>query len=440
MAEVTTVTLAFALAVLLIASGFFSIAETAMMASNRYRLKHRAQRGNRGAKLALALLAQTDKLLGVILLGNNLINAAAATLTAVLAARLFGEGKLVLAGGTVVITFLILVFSEITPKVIGAAHADRIAPVAAFVFTPLLKPPFVWVVAFVNIFVQGLLKLLHIKSTSESGTTLTQEELRSLVLEGSQYFRGKHKTMLANLMDLEAITVEDVMTPRNRIHTLDLAEKPALLRQQLATSYHSRLPVHEGSLENLVGVLPLKAVVGLMLGSSEITAEKLRPLLRPSYFIPAGTPLLTQLTQFQNDRQRLGLVVDEYGELLGLVTIEDIVEEIIGEFTTQAPGGQEIFRREPDGNVVVSGMALLRTLNRRLGTQFPVDGPKTLNGLILEHLGDIPEAGAAFRLEGQMMEILQTQDRAIKVVKLKPPVGRAGSPLQTKVERASSAG
>jgi Mg2+/Co2+ transporter CorB len=241
-------------------------------------------------------------------------------------------------------------------------------------------------------------------------------------------------------MDLEAITVDDVMTPRNRIHALDLEEKPTLLRQQLATSYHSRVPVYEGSIDKLVGVLPLKSVVNLQLSSGEVTAERLRPLLRPPYFIPAGTPLLTQLTQFQSDRQRLGLVVDEYGELLGLVTIEDIVEEIIGEFTTQAPGGQEIFRREPDGSVIASGMALLRTLNRRLGTQFPLDGPKTLNGLILEHLGDIPEAGATFPLQGQMVEILQTQDRAVKVVKLLPPVGRGAAPLQTPVERASSAG
>ena len=410
-----------------------------MMAVNRYRLKHRAQRGHKGAKLATALLAQTDRLLGVILFGNNLLNAGAATLAGVITARLIGTGELALAVSTAVVTFLILVFSEITPKVIGATHADRIAPFVSYVLTPLLRglTPVVW---FVNLFVRALLTLLRIKEAPDTGSQLTQEELRSLVLEGSQYFRGKHKTMLANLMDLEAITVDDVMTPRNRMHTLDLAEKPALLRQQLATSYHSRLPVYEGSLDNLIGVLPLKAVVSLQLSSSEITAERLRPLLRPSYFIPAGTPLLTQLTQFQNDRQRLGLVVDEYGELLGLVTIEDIVEEIIGEFTTQAPGGQEIFRREADGSVVVSGMALLRTLNRRLGTQFPLDGPKTLNGLILEHLGDIPEAGAAFRLEAQMMEILQTQDRAIKVVKLLPPVGRGTSPLQTQVERASSAG
>ena len=438
MADVTTETLAITLAVLLVLSGFFSIAETAMMACNRYRLKHRAQRGNRGARLALALLAQTDRLLGVILFGNNLINAGAATLAGVITGRMLGEGELALATGTVAVTFLILVFSEITPKVIGATHADRIAPMVAFVLTPLLRvlQPVVW---FVNLFVQALLRILRIQPAPEGATQLTQEELRSLVLEGSQYFRGKHKTMLANLMDLEAITVEDVMTPRNRIHALDFAEKPALLRHQLATSYHSRVPVYEDSLDNIIGVLPLKAVVHLQMQVDEVVdTDRLRPLLRPPYFIPAGTPLLTQLTHFQTDRQRLGLVVDEYGELQGLVTIEDIVEEIIGEFTTQAPGGSEIYRRDSDGSVVVAGMSQLRTLNRRLGTQFPLDGPKTLNGLVVEHLGDIPDAGLTFRLEGQLLEILQTQDRAVKVVKLLAPVGRSTPPLQTPTERASS--
>jgi Mg2+/Co2+ transporter CorB len=435
--EFSLSTLAFTLAVLLVTSAFFSVAETAMMAANRYRLKHRAQHGDRGAKLALALLAQTDRLLGVILFGNNLLNAGAATLAGVMTGRLLGEGELALAASTVVVTFLILVLSEITPKVIGATHADRIAPVIAFVLAPLLRAlaPVIW---FVNLFVQGLLKLLRIKAAPDTGAALTQEELRSLVLEGSQYFRGKHKTMLANLMDLEAITVDDVMTPRNRIHALDLADKPALLRQQLATSFHSRVPVFEGSLDNLVGILPLKTLVNLQLHAAEITAERLRPLLRAPYFIPAGTPLLTQLTHFQNDRQRLGLVVDEYGELQGLVTIEDIVEEIIGDFTTQAPGAADAYRREPDGSVIVAGMSLLRTLNRRLGTEFPLDGPKTLNGLILEHLGEIPDAGLSFPLEGQLLEILQTQDRAVKVVKLLPPVGGAAAPLQTPVERASS--
>jgi Mg2+/Co2+ transporter CorB len=437
MDEIPLSTFGIALVVLLLLSAFFSLAETAMMASNRHRLKHRAQHGERGSRLAQTLLGQMDKLLGVILLGNTLVAAAAATITAEITKRLFGEGEFALALGTIAISFAILVFSEITPKVIGAAHADRIAPLVSFALSPLLKAatPIVW---FVNLFVQGLLKLMRIRPASDHNAQLTQEELRSLVLEGSQYFRGKHRTMLANLMDLEAITVDDVMTPRNRIHALDLAEKPALLRQQLATSYHSRVPVYEETLDNIVGVLPLKSVVHLQQQAGEVDAERLRPLMRPPYFIPAGTPLLTQLTHFQNDRQRLGLVVDEYGELQGLVTIEDIVEEIIGEFTTQAPGGNETYRREADGSVVVAGMAQLRTLNRRLGTQFPLDGPKTMNGLIIEHLGDIPEAGVTFRLDGQQIEVLQTQDRAVKVVKLLAPVGRGVPPLQTPVERASS--
>jgi Mg2+/Co2+ transporter CorB len=295
--------------------------------------------------------------------------------------------------------------------------------------------PVVW---FVNLFVQALLKLFRFRPAAQSSTVLTQEELRSLVLEGSQYFRGKHKTMLANLMDLEAISVDDVMTPRSQIHALDITGKTALLRQQLATSYHSRLPVYEGTLDDIVGVLPVKGVVGACI-FGEIDEDRLREIMRPPYFVPAGTPLLTQLQQFQADRQRMGLVVDEYGELQGLVTIEDIVEEIIGEFTTQAPGGSDTFRRETDGSIVVDGMTLLRVLNRRLGTQFPLDGPKTLNGLIVEYLGEIPDSGISFRLAGQGVEVLQVQDRAVKVVKLLPPVGRAPAPpLQTTGEQASS--
>ncbi|HEX6794643.1 MAG TPA: CNNM domain-containing protein [Casimicrobiaceae bacterium] len=428
-------TLALALIVLLVTSGFFSIAETAMMAANRYRLKHQAQRGARGARLALALLARTDRLLGLILLGNNLLNAAAATIASIITVRLLGQGEWPLALGTVAVTFLILVFSEITPKVVGAAYADRLAPLVSFVLTPLLRftRPVVW---FVNLFVQGLLKLFRFRPAAQPSTNLSQEELRSLVLEGAQYFRGKHKTMLANLMDLEAISVDDVMTPRSQIHALDLSEKPSTLRQQLVTSYHTRLPVCEGSLDNIVGVLAVKSILHAMQGGGELDAERVRAVLRPPYFVPLGTPLLTQLQQFQADRQRLGLVVDEYGELQGLVTIEDIIEEIIGEFTTQAPGGAESFRREADGSIVVDGMAPLRTLNRRLGTRFPLDGPKTLNGLIVEQLGEIPDAGITFKVDDQAVEILQTQDRAVRVVRLLPPVGRGSAPLQTQPERA----
>ncbi|NDP41153.1 MAG: DUF21 domain-containing protein [Aromatoleum sp.] len=429
--------LGIALAILLVTSAFFSIAETAMMAVNRYRLKHHAHRGASGAKLALSLLGQTDKLLGVILLGNNLINAAAATLAAVITGRLLGEGKMALALGTLAVTFLILVFSEITPKVIGAAHADRIAPVVSYVLAPMLTvaTPVVW---FINLFVQALLKLLRIQPASESGSTLTQEELRSLVLEG-QYFRGKHRSLLANLLDLESFTVDDVMTPRNQIHAIDLNAKPSLLAQQLATSYHTRLPAYEGELDNIVGVLPLKQVLRLQQEGSVDSAD-LRAILRTPYFVPAGTPLLTQLQQFQTDRRRLGLVVDEYGELQGLVTIEDIIEEIIGDFTTTAPDETSSFTRNADGSVTVDGMTLLRSLNRKLGTQFPLEGPKTLNGLIVEELGEIPDAGTRIRFGAQEVEVLQTQDRVVKVVRLLPPVGRVAAPLQSPDGQASSAG
>jgi len=429
-------TLVISLVALLAVSGFFSIAETAMMAVNRHRLRLKAKHGERGAKVALGLLARTDKLLGVILLGNTLVNAIATTLTAVITTRLFGQSEASLMVGGVAIALAILIFSEITPKVVGAAYADRIAPPVGFLLAPMLRLsyPVVW---FVNLFVQGLLILLRLKPGEEVEARLSQEEVRSLVLEG-HFFRGKHRAMLANLFDLASVSVDDVMTPRNQIEAIDLDEKPALLAQQLATSYHTMLPVYENALDNIVGLLHLKHVVRLR-QADEIDAEQLREILRAPYFIPAGTRLLTQLHQFQVDRQRLGLVVDEYGELKGLVSIEDILEEIVGEFTTQGPGGSDVFRREPDGSVIVDGMAPLRMLNRKLGTEFPLEGPKTLNGLIVEYLGEIPDSGISFRLAGQGVEVLQVQDRAVKVVKLLPPVGRAPAPpLQTTGEQASS--
>jgi Mg2+/Co2+ transporter CorB len=438
MNDIPLSSLAMVLAVLMALAAFFSIAETAMMAVNRYKLKHRAQRGDRGAKLVLSLLGKTDALLGVILLGNTLVAAGAATLTAVITKRLFGEGELALALGTIAISFGLLVFSEITPKVIGAAHADRIAPVVSFILAPMLQvaKPIVW---FVNLFVRGLLKVIRIKGVNDTERTLTQEELRSLVLEG-QYFRGKHRAMLANLLDLESVTIDDVMTPRNQIHAIDLGGKPSQIAQQLATSYHTRLPAYEDELDNIVGVIHLKHVLQLQRGG-DIEVDALRSILRPAYFVPTGTSLLVQLQQFQTDRERLGLVVDEYGELKGLTTIEDIIEEIIGEFTTQAPEGAETYRRGADGSIVVDGLAPLRTLNRKLGTKFPIDGPKTLNGLIVDHLGEIPAAGTHVEVSGQTIEILQTQDRGVKVVRLLAPVGRAPTaPLQSHSGQASSTG
>jgi Mg2+/Co2+ transporter CorB len=409
-----------ALALLLILSGLFSIAETSMMAVNRYRLKALVRLGNRGAEITAELLAKTDKLLGVILLGNNLVNAAAASLVTVIGIELFGDNRYVLMGATLSITFLILVFSEITPKVIGAAYAERIALPASYVLRPLLRIlyPVVW---FVNLFVAPLLFALRVRAKGGAhAQRLSMEELRSLVLESGQFMPKKHQSIIMNLFDLESITVEDVMTPRAQIEAIDLDAPTESILAQLTTAYHTRLPAYRGELGNLVGILHLRKVMHLV-RAQELDRASLAELAAEPYFVPAGTPVFAQLQYFQENKQRIALVVDEYGELQGLVTLEDIIEEIIGEFTTTAPLKSEIEPWDKDGSALVEGTSVLRELNRKLGLALPVDGPKTLNGLILEHLQDIPEAGVAVKIAEVPMEIVQTQDRVIKTVRLFRP-------------------
>ena len=409
-----------ALVVLLIISGFFSIAETSMMALNRYRLKHLAKLGHRGARLAQVLLARTDRLLGVILLGNNLVNAAAATLVGLITIQFFGDDKIALGLGTLAVTFLILVFAEITPKVVGAAYAERIAPAAAYVLVPLLRllSPVVW---FVNLFVSALLALMRIKPPAGGEPQrLSNEELRSLVLEAAHYIPKKHRSILVNLFDLERITVEDVMTPRAQIEAIDLEAPMDLIAEQLATSYHTRLLVYRNELGNIAGILHLRRVLALM-RDGDLERDKLAELLTEPYFIPASTPLFAQLQYFQENRQRFALVVDEYGELQGLMTLEDIIEEIIGEFTTNSPSVATISAWDENESALVEGASFLRELNRKLGLALPLDGPKTLNGLIIEHFQDIPEAGISLKIAGVPMEIVQTQDRVVKTVRLFKP-------------------
>ncbi|MFA5912369.1 MAG: CNNM domain-containing protein [Burkholderiales bacterium] len=409
-----------ALAILLVISGFFSLAETSMMALNRYRLKHLVKQGHRGARLTHELLARTDRLLGVILLGNNLVNAAAATLVGLITIRFFGEDRIALGLGTLAVTFLILVFSEITPKVIGAAYAERIAPAAAYVLVPLLQllSPVVW---FVNLFVSALLALLHIKPPAGGEPQrLSSEELRSLVLEAAHYIPKKHHSILVNLFDLERVTVEDVMTPRAQIEAVDLEAPLELIAEQLATSYHTRLLVYRNEIGNIAGILHLRKVLALM-REGDLDRDKLAELLTEPYFIPASTPLFAQMQYFQENRQRLALVVDEYGELQGLMTLEDIIEEIIGEFTTNAPSVATIRAWDKNDSALVEGASPLRELNRKLGLALPLEGPKTLNGLIIEHFQDIPEAGVSLKIAGVPMEIVQTQDRVVRTVRLFKP-------------------
>ena len=389
-----------------------------MMALNRYRLKHLVKTGNRGARLTFQLLAETDKLLGVVLLGNNVINAAVASLCTVIAFRWLGQSELALSIATGVTAFFLLVFSEITPKVIGASYPERIAFPASYVLAPLLRAiyPIVW---FVNLFVKGLLTLLRLTPPSTGQVTaLSLEELRTLVLEGGHFLPAKHQKILLNLFDLQSITVDDLMTPRSQIEVIDIDAPPEQLKRQISTGNHSRMPVYRGTLDNIIGILHVRKLLNL--GADDIRPESLIQIMRPPYFVPVGTPLLAQLQHFQEEEERLGLVVDEYGELMGLLTLEDILEEIIGEFTTHSPLQAGGITRQDDGSVLAEGGTPLRELNRKLGTHFPLDGPKTLNGLILEHLEDIPEAGTTVKIEGHPIEIVQTQDRAIKSARIYP--------------------
>ncbi len=388
-----------------------------MMAVNRYRLRTLAKAGNRGAKLAEWLLSNTDKLLGVILLGNNLINAAAASLVTIIAFRLFGQNEMALTLSTLAVTFLILVFSEVTPKVIGASYPDRIAPAASFVLAPMLRLtyPAIW---FVNLFVQRLLWLLRLKR-SASENSMGVEELRTLLTESGNFIPEQHRGILMNLFDLEQITVDDVMRPRGLIEAIDINGGLEEIIHQLATSHHSRLPVYEGEPNNVVGMLHVRRVLA-HIHEHDFDVAALRDALREPYFIPSGTNLYTQLEQFQAIRQSVGLVVDEYGELLGLVTLEDILEEIVGEFASLRPGGQEPGLPQEDGSYLVEGAISLRELNRKLKLELPVDGARTLNGLILDKLEAMPEPGVSVMIAGYPMEIVQVHGRMVKTARIGP--------------------
>ncbi len=411
------------LALLLLISGFFSVAETSLMSLNRYRLRHLVKEGNRGARLASALLAKTDKLLGVILLCNNFANAASATLVTVITVELFGEGEWVLMIGTLAVTFAILVFSEISPKVIAAAYPEKLGILCSYILYPLLKVlyPAVW---FVNLFVGGLLKLLGVRvNFAESTQSLTMDELRSIVTDAGHFMPQKHRTILLNLFELEKITVDDVMTAHTMVESINFDAPIEDILQHISSSMHTRLPVRQGEHEEIIGILHVRKVIGRLkehLDGNDLDKEALQALIAEPYFIPSGTPLFTQIQQFQENQQRVALVVDEYGEFRGLVTLEDILEEVIGDFTTQSPSRSGSYRREEDGSWLVDGSSSLRDLNKKLNLALPLDGPRTLNGLILEHFEDIPEPSTSFKIGTHRLEIIQTQDRIVKSVKIFP--------------------
>lgn len=396
------------------------MAETALMAANRHRLRHLAKRGSKSAATTLWLLERTDKLLSLVLIANTLINALATALVTAIAISMFGNHERVITIATAVVAFLLIVFAEISPKVIGATYPERIALPTSFILKPLmtLGKPVIW---FVNLFVSGLLKLLRIKAGSSARDhRLSPEELRSMVLEGGNFIPKKHKSILLNLFDLEKISVEDVMTPRAQIEALNLSVPVEEIKHQLTTCYHNKLPVHEGEINQIAGILHVRKAIALLNQEQELTVDHFRALLTPPYFIPEDTDVFTQLQYFQENHERLGIIVDEYGEVQGLVTLDDIIEEMIGEFTTSMPGAAraEAFRWNEQGECLLEGAITLRDINKRLGLHFPLDGPKTLNGLLLEVLQDIPDAGVSLRIGNCVIEIVQVQNQAIKVVKL----------------------
>lgn len=419
MDDLSLVTLFGILLLLLVCSAFFSGSETSMMAINRYRLNSLVRRGNRSAKLVKRLLGKVDKLLGSILLGNTLLNVVAAALVNIIILRLYGQNDLAILLGSLALTFVLLVFSEIMPKIIAASYPERVALPASYLLTPLITL-FHPVVSVAGGLVKGVLWLLRIKiETDQSKQKMTMEELRGLVLDAEHFLPRKHQKMLLNLVDLERITVNDVMIPRNQIEALDINAEANELRQQIITCHHTLLPVYADTPSNIIGILHIKRVPALM-QETTMDLTQLREILNEPYFIPSDTPLLKQLQQFQERHSRLGLVVDEYGELLGLVTLENILEEIVGEFTTQSPSKTGKFLRQEDGSFLLEGSSSLRELNRKLGLHLPLDGAKTLNGLILDHLEDIPETGTSLKIAGYPIEIIQTQDRIVKVARIFP--------------------
>lgn len=405
-----------ALIFLLVLSAFFSSSETGLMTLNRYRLKHLAKAKHPGAMRAQRLLERPDRLIGLILVGNNFVNVLASAIATVIGLRLYGDVGIAIATG--ILTLVVLIFSEVAPKTLAALHPERIAFPAAFIYIPLLKLlyPLVWIV---NQAANGLLKLMGVSTDQVGGHALSREELRTVVLEAGAMIPKRHQKMLLNLLDLEKATVEDIMIPRNEVVGVDLSDNIDEITDLLTHTQYTRLPVFEESIDHVVGILHLRNIVPL-LKRGALTHADLRSVVREPYFIPEGTSLTRQLLNFQRESRRTGLVVDEYGDIQGLVALEDILEEIVGEFTTDPAALSKDITPLEDGSYLIDAGANVRDLNRALHTELPTDGPKTLNGLILEHMEDIPEAGTSLLLAGYPIDIVQTKDNAVKTARIRP--------------------
>jgi Mg2+/Co2+ transporter CorB len=405
------------LALLLAASAFFSSTETALMSVNRYRLRHLAREGSAGARITEKLLERTDRLIGLIILCNTLVNTIAAALVTLISLQIGGEGFAVVA--VIVFTVVLIIFGEVAPKTFGALYPERLALPASFVYQAMLKVlyPVVWAT---NLVANGVLTLAGVSSDKANRVSLSRDELRTVVAEASTVIPHRHQRMLMSILDLERVHVEDIMVPRSEIAGINVDDEWDDILKLLQDSRHTRLPVYAGNLDSLIGVLHMKKVARL-LARGELDLAQLVTLARARepYYVPEGTSLNTQLVNFQRQRRRVAFIVDEYGDVLGLVTLEDLLEEIVGDFTSDTSLLHKDVHREPRGTFVVNAAASVRTLNRKMGWALPTSGARTLNGLILETLETIPVPGATLRINDYSIDILQTGDNAVKTVRLR---------------------
>lgn len=405
------------LVLLMLLSAFFSSSETSMMALNRYRLRHLANAKHRGALLATRLLKRPDRLIGLILLGNNLVNFIAASVATLIGIRLLGDLGVAIAPIVLVVVFLI--FAEVMPKTVAALYPERLAFLFVYILTPLshVLHPFVWMI---NKLANGMLSLTGIRPETESeNITLSREELRTVVNEAGKIISRRHRKMLLSILDLETVTVEDIMVPSGDIVGVNLNTAPADIINLLSHCQHTRLPVYRDSIDNIVGILHVRYLLRVLKDPEGFTPEELIKITREPIFVPMGTPLYAQLVNFQRTRGRVGLVVDEYGMIQGLVTLEDILEEIVGEFTTDLQTFDQDIHPQEDGSFMINGTAALRDINKQLGWDLPIDGPKTLNGLILDRLEDIPDTGTSLRIGDFTLEITQVMDNAVKTAQVR---------------------
>ena len=410
-----------ALVFLVLLSAFFSAAEISLVTLNRYRLRHQVEAGHRGARIAAKLLERPDRLIGVILLGSNSINALFSALTTVTVIRVWGEKESAIGIATVIITLVVLILTDLAPKTLAALRPERIAYPSAFVLRPLLKLvyPVVWIV---NGIANGLLRLLGVRIQAGVAEKLSADELKTLVMEAGVLMPETHQDMLLAILELEKVTVDDVMVPRGEIEGIDLDADWDEIAAKLGTSRYTRLPVYRGNLDDVVGVVHLRKVMRLMHGGN-FNRESFVPLIIEPYFIPQGTPLSIALLNFRASKRRSALVVNEYGDILGLVTLEEILEEIVGDFTTPGMTLAEEIQPQADGSFLVHGSVTLRDLNRRLDWDLRTDGPKTLNGLITEYLEDLPEAGTSLMLDGYQVDVMRTRGTAVQLARVRhmPP-------------------